>query len=226
MKKWALLLMVLAGCYGIFYKGQAMADKYEHARYAVLQAVDKSVEIRDYPPHLVAEVTVPGSREEAANKGFRQLADFIFGNNTSQQDIAMTAPVTETPAEVGQASSREKIAMTVPVTEQANGQANGKEWVVRFHMPSQYTPDTLPRPKNPNIRITTTQPQRVAAIRFSGGSNQGNLDAHEQKLREVLKDAGQTIAEGTPATYAFYNSPFTLPFLRRNEVLLPLENQP
>ena len=86
---------------------------------------DGAFEIRDYPSLVVAEVTVSGDQKEAANKGFRLLAGYIFGGNKRRQSIAMTSPV-------AQAQTSEKIAMTAPVT-QIQG---GDKWVVRFTMPS------------------------------------------------------------------------------------------
>ena len=112
----------------------------EPAYKAVLK--EGSFEVRDYPPLVVAEVTVSGDQKEAASKGFRLLAGYIFGGNTRRQSIAMTAPV-------AQAQTSEKIAMTAPVTQIQNANA----WVVRFTMPKGYSLDTLPQPNDPQVKL-------------------------------------------------------------------------
>jgi hypothetical protein len=156
---------------------------------------DGDFEIRRYEPMLAAEVTVGGERSAAISQGFRLLADFIFGNNTSKTKIEMTAPVTQQPSE--------KIAMTVPVTQQASG----SEWKVRFIMPAQYTAETLPVPNN-------------KAIRFTGWSSEANLSEHRALLQTWVKSKGLPAAG--PPVAAFYNPPWSLPFLRRNEYLIEL----
>ncbi len=100
-------------------------------------------EVRDYPALVAAEVSVSGDRKDAASKGFRLLAGYIFGGNTRQQSIAMTAPVVQAPA------ASEKIAMTAPVM-QIGG--NGT-WVIRFIMPQGSTLETLPKPNNPAVKL-------------------------------------------------------------------------
>lgn len=169
---------------------------------------DGDFEIRRYEPLLAAEVTVPGERSAAISQGFRLLADFIFGNNTSKTKIEMTAPVTQQPSE--------KIAMTVPVTQQAAG----SEWKVRFIMPAQYTAETLPVPNNKAVRIVAEPAKRFAVIRFSGWSSEANLSEHRDQLVAWVKSKGLPAAG--PPVAAFYNPPWSLPFLRRNEYLIEL----
>ena len=127
----------------------------EPAFRIVLQ--DGAFEVRDYPALVVAEVIVTGEQKEAASKGFRLLAGYIFGGNRRKQSVAMTAPVAQEP-------TSEKIAMTAPVTQT---QTAG-EWVVRFTMPSSYSLETLPEPDDARVRLRVTPPARFAVIRFSG----------------------------------------------------------
>jgi hypothetical protein len=169
---------------------------------------DGDFEIRRYEPLLAAEVTVGGERSAAISQGFRLLADFIFGNNTSKTRIEMTAPVTQQPSE--------KIAMTVPVTQQASG----NEWKVRFIMPAQYTAETLPVPNNTAVRIVAEPPKRFAVIRFSGWSSEANLAEHRDLLVAWVKS--KALPAAGPPVAAFYNPPWSLPFLRRNEYLIEL----
>lgn len=186
--------------------GPAVAVE-EPAFRSVLQ--DGAFEIRDYPALVVAEVTVTGGQKEAASKGFRLLAGYIFGGNRGRQSIAMTAPVTEAPA-------GEKIAMTAPVTQSGSGH----EWVVRFTMPGRYTLETLPQPNDARVHLRATPPTRFAVIRFSGVAQPSDVAAKTAELsawmgRRHLRHAG-------PASLAQYDPPWTLWFMRRNEVMIPV----
>jgi hypothetical protein len=163
-------------------------------------------ELRDYPPLLVAEATVKGAREPAINQGFRVIADYIFGNNIAAEKVAMTAPVTQQSSEV--------VAMTAPVTQQAAGDS----WTVRFIMPAQYTLETLPKPKNPDVLIKQIEGQRVLALRFSGAANDRILKEKTEMLTAEIAKRGLTATAA--ATYAFYDPPWTIGALRRNEVMV------
>lgn len=168
-------------------------------------------ELRDYPALVVAEVTVTGQQKEAANKGFRLLARYIFGANKQRHGIPMTAPVTQ------QATS-EKIAMTAPV---AQTPTTAGQWVVRFTMPSAYTLQTLPVPDDPRVHLRTTAPVRVAVLRFSGLAQPDDVAAKSRELLAEVK-ARHLRAIG-PVSLAQYNPPWTLWFLRRNEVMVDVE---
>lgn len=161
-------------------------------------------------PMIIAEVEMRGEREEAIGEGFRMLADYIFGNNTAQQGIAMTAPV--------QQQNSEKIAMTAPVQQQAQ---NGV-WTISFVMPSEYSIDTLPKPNNEIVTIKEVLPKRYAVIQFSGLNSNENIARQEKQLLQYIEN--NKIKTVGPAKYAFYNPPWTLPFMRRNEIMLELED--
>lgn len=176
-----------------------------------------NIQLRHYPPILVAEVRVSGEREEAINKGFRLLANYIFGNNTattpeSKHTIQMTAPV------IQQAS--QKIAMTAPVSQTSQG----GQWLVRFVMPEKYTMQTIPKPNNPKVKLIQTPPENFAVIRFSGTMSRANLAEHLSVL-ELYIEKHNLQTSGAPI-YAFYNPPWTMPFMRRNEIMLKLESLP
>ena len=179
----------------------------EQARYDVIET-HGAIEIRDYAPMIVAEVSVPGDREKAISDGFRLIADYIFGNNIPSREVAMTAPVIQQPGE--------KIAMTAPVIQQGSERL----WVVRFVMPSAYTMHALPRPKNSEVILREIAGKRFAVIRFSGLARANSLSAHTKELEAfILENNLQTVSE---PTYAFFNPPWTLPFLRRNEVMIEI----
>jgi len=184
-----------------------VANDVETPSYKVV-ASEGQIEIRQYGAMIVAEANVEGERGNAIGNGFRVIADYIFGNNLASKNVAMTAPVTQ--------QSNETIAMTAPVTQQSDGAS----WKVRFVMPSEYTLVTLPQPKNPEVQLIEVPSSRFVAIQFSGFGNQKSLDEHTEQLlgyleREGLRPLGQP-------TYAFYNAPWTLPFMRRNEVMIEI----
>ena len=175
-----------------------------------LKSAQGEFEVRDYPALVAAEVTVGGDRKDAAGRGFRLLAGYIFGGNTRKQSIAMTAPVTQA------AAKSEKIAMTAPVLQTGS---NGS-WVIRFIMPRGSTLATLPQPNNPGVRLVTVPPIRMAVVKFSGLARQDDVDARTAALSRFVK-AQQLQAIGAPSL-AQYDPPWTLWFLRRNEVMIPV----
>ena len=146
---WSALLFL-----GLSITGPVMAQ-IEEPQYKIIMK-DGDFELRDYAPYIVAEVVIEGDRDSAVNAGFRVLAGYIFGGNTSQSKIAMTAPVTQ--------SKGEKIEMTAPVTQTGNGSS----WVIRFMMPQTYTMSTLPKPDDERITLKQIKSRRVAVLKFSG----------------------------------------------------------
>lgn len=207
------LFRFAALAFGSVLSFQVMA--YEEPKYRVIETVG-AIEIREYSPTIVAEVEVEGDRSEAASKGFRALAGYIFGANKSTQKIAMTAPVTQEPLVV----PNEKIAMTAPVTQSRVGVSKSgvdgiERWRVTFTMPSQYTMETLPKPDNASVKLSVQPGEKRATIRFSGFSTVNNLAAHRAQLEAFVKE--RKLQTNSPYTVAFYNDPFTLPWNRRNE---------
>jgi len=167
--------------------------------YVVVESPGGGIEIRDYPSLLIAEVTVPGKRGEAAGTAFRKLTGFIFGGNDTKTSIKMTAPVVQTP--------------------QADGQ-----WVVNFMMPSKFNKDNLPRPNNPDIRIRETEPVRTISLRFNGRTGAKSLaKRHQQILDYAAKAELKTL--GAPY-YAFYDAPMVPGPFRRNEVHIRVKVKP
>ena len=151
---WWLIAVVAVVLLGAALWGPIVSN-VQQPKYQVVES-SGNIEIRDYAPQIVAEAEVAGDRRDAIRKGFRIIADYIFGNNTSAQKVPMTAPVTQ--------QGSEKIAMTAPVTQQGDGNI----WRVRFVMPSSYTIETLPKPNNPAVKLKEIGAKRYAVIRFSG----------------------------------------------------------
>jgi effector-binding domain-containing protein len=184
----------------------------EEATYTVVEK-DNKFEIRDYTPHILAETLVEGNLEEAGNKAFRILFRYISGANRLRKKVDMTAPVSQRP-------QGEKIEMTAPV-----GQRPVQEkWAVSFMMPSSYNPKTLPEPEDPNITLRKVPARRMAAVRYSGFWSEKNYLRYKSELESWIQERGFTVV-GDPI-WARYNSPFTPWFLRRNEILTPIDTHP
>jgi hypothetical protein len=200
-----LALLGLCTVFGVVLAGGAAMAVEEPSFTTVFR--DGAFEIRDYPPSVVAEVTVEGDQKQAAGRGFRLLAGYIFGGNRRRQSIAMTAPVAEIPA--GQ-----KIAMTAPVTQAGN---DGR-WVVRFTMPKSYTLDSLPVPNDPRVHLRRLPASQMVVLRFSGVAGQRDLDEKSKALDGMVKARGLKVVG--PPSLAQYDPPWTLWFMRRNEVMV------
>ncbi len=174
-----------------------------------------SFEVRVYAPTIVAETVVTGSFGDGSSEGFRRLAGYIFGANDGGRKIAMTAPVGAEPA---RGSKGERIAMTAPVGSERT--ADG--WVVTFTMPAALTMKTLPAPDDARVRLREVPARRVAAVRFSGTWGAEKFEAVAKTLAADAKEAGLSPA-GAPPVFARYDPPWTPWFMRRNEVLIPLD---
>ena len=210
MKK-RLLFFSLVGAAVAAAIAQKEADKVELPKYDVVES-HGSIEIRQYEPTVVAEVEIAGTQKEALETGFRILAGYIFGKNQSNQ----TYSAQKTPLTTSVSLKSEKIAMTAPVTAEAHGSI----WKIRFTMPSQYSIDTLPVPKDDRIQLLEIPGELVASLSFTGFANQHDMEKRADELETFLiKNNKKSLGE---PVHAYYNPPWTLPFLRRNEVLIKL----
>lgn len=186
----------------------------EIPEYRVVEQ-EGSFEIRAYSSYLIAETEVEAGFMNAGNIAFGRLFRYISGANTAQAEIAMTAPVE-------QSSQGEKIAMTAPV-EQAK--ADGV-YRVGFVVPRKYNRETVPKPTDPRVSIREVPARTVAVWRYSGRWTEENFREHEQDLRRAVQARGLQAVSGDSAIIARYDAPFIPWFMRRNEVLIPLEKKP
>ena len=193
----------------VIFIGAIDAMAIEEAAYTVV-IKDEKFEIRDYAPHILAETFVEGDFEEAGNKALNVLFGYISGDNRSREKVAMTAPVSQEP-------KGEKIKMTAPV-----GQQRVQErWAVSFMMPASYTLETLPEPEDPKVTLRQVPARRMAAVRYSGFWNEKGYLRYKLELESWINENGLTIV-GDPI-WARYNAPFTPWFMRRNEILIPVD---
>ena len=185
----------------------------EEPKYSVLEKTPP-FELRSYAPMILAEVRVEGDLDDASSQGFRLIAAYIFGQNQVSEKIAMTAPV----AVEEQTVKSAKIAMTAPV----NIESNAGQWTVSFVMPAEYTMDTLPKPLNSKVQLRQIPAVKRAVITFSGFSNHQKVAEKTLELEEWMKTKNLQ-ATGTPK-FARYNPPWTLPFMRRNEIQIDVRD--
>ena len=198
--------LLLGGCSVFGYRGAT-----EEPDFTVVDSIG-NVEVRRYDARLAADTVVQAKDAPAArNAGFKILADYIFGNNQADDKIAMTAPVAQSSDQNADQAS-EKIAMTAPVSQDRT--ADG--WRIRFFLPSKLNLDTAPRPNNDKVTLTTVAPQTYAVLRFSGSRDSAAVQSQTDQLEADLQPSAW---EPTAQPIAwFYDPPWTLSFLRRNEV--------
>jgi len=167
-------------------------------------------EIREYAPKIIAQIEVFGDFDQASSKGFKVLADYIFGNNKSKDGnsrIEMTAPVEMEPLP-------QKIDMTRPVLTEGNDNT----WIVSFIMPNEFTLETLPEPNDKNIKILSIPKEKYAVIVFSGLVRESSYLEKENLLIQFIEE--NKLKTSGEIKIARYNPPWTLPFFRRNELML------
>lgn len=182
----------------------------EQPPYTVAESLGGGVEVRAYGPRLAAETIVAADGTDGAQgQAFRTLAGYIFGANRAEERIAMTAPV-ET------ASGAREIAMTAPVetAESADG------LTMRFFMPAGFTRATLPEPTNERVRLVEVPGATLAVLRFTGRGTPSAVAERQDELKLALAGTPWRVA-GEPVAL-FYDPPWTIPFLRRNEVAIPV----
>ena len=187
----------------------------EEPKFSVITK-EGDFELRQYAPMVIAETFVDGTQDEASSRGFRAIAGYIFGDNKradqNAEKIAMTTPVTIEKQGVSQ-----KIAMTAPVTlEQQGGR-----WRVHFVMPSQYKLADLPKPNSAAVVLREIPARKVVALNFSGFANEDKVLTKSEQLRDWIIARGMS-ADGA-AQLARYDPPWTLPFMRRNEILMDVK---
>ena len=177
------------------------AMSYEEPKFTIIKKTDV-YGVRRYETRTVAEVTYGDE-----DSGFRVLFDYISGANKNIQEIQMTVPVTQS----------KEIDMTAPVTLSENND----QMIMRFFLPSRYSKQNAPKPTDKRVQIIDLPDEYFAVISYSGFASDSNFIKHHEELKAAMERDG-LIATGPPLR-ATYNSPFTPPFLRRNEAMYPLK---
>lgn len=180
------------------------------------------VEVRRYPPSVVVETVAPSQ-----TAAFRRLFEYISGANTTSEEVSMTAPV-ETddgsgdtvsmtaPVET-QDSAGETVSMTAPV--ETEGDEDGVR--MAFFLPDEYDYDSAPRPTNESVRLVERPGRVLATLGFSWWATDGRVARKTDALRSALATADAYQIDGEPALLQ-YEGPWVPPFLRTNEVTIPV----
>lgn len=176
---------------------------------------DGNKEIRQYSGYLVATTWNAGDYAQASNRGFRRLFDYISGRNSGQQTLTMTAPVLQEKTPTGTT-----ITMTAPVLQTQDQQG----WSMSFVMPATYTMTTLPRPLDDTITLHEMPSAHVAVLRYSWGTSAEKITRLGQDLVTWIETQGYEVMSKPRS--ARYDPPFTLPFLRRNEIHVDVRLKP
>ena len=182
----------------IFYTNISMA--LEEPSYSIVKS-NENYEIRKYKDRLAVEVEF-----KSEDSGFQYLFNYISGENTTSEKVSMTVPVTQSA----------KIDMTAPVTQ---SNKDGK-MLMQFFLPSKFTIDTAPTPTNKRVKLVIIEGGYYAIKRYSGRTSDANYKKHLEKLKENLtSDNIETLDDGIKA---IFDGPFTLPIMRRNEVMMKI----
>lgn len=178
----------------------------EQQRYEVIERIGENIEIRQYPTRIVAETTVDASKSDnPRGDAFRIVAAYIFGANKARQKIDMTAPV-----EIA------KPSVTIPMTAPVEVNTANNILIMRFFMPSNYLTNNLPEPSDPRVKLIELEPMTAAVLQFSGSTSDAAVSTRTTELLMAIQNTKWRVSGA--ATAFFYNPPWTLPFLRRNEV--------
>lgn len=182
----------------------------EQQRYEVIEHIGKNIEIRQYPTRIVAETSLDANKSEnPRGDAFRIVAAYIFGANQARQKIDMTAPV-----EIA------KPSVTIPMTAPVEVKTTNNILLMRFFMPSNYSKNDLPEPSDPRVKLIELEPMTAAVLQFSGSTDDEKVSTKAVELITAIGNTKWRVSGA--ATSFFYNPPWTLPFLRRNEVAVPV----
>lgn len=190
---WFALAVLIAG--GGMIVASYVISAVEQPRYEIAAEYLLGIEKRVYSPLLLAQITVKESDADTAmKKGFKALLDYISGNNSTKTKIPMTAPVLRKPT------------------------IDEGYWTIQFIMPRSFTLDTLPHPTNDQIEVVSQAQQTVMALRFSGNASAERIASYTRQLEETIQ-AEKLVTLSQPLA-AFYNPPWVLPFMKRNEIMM------
>jgi hypothetical protein len=204
--KIAIIIIILFSLWILW--GWFSIRSIEQPKFNVIKS-EENYEVREYEEQIIAKTSVKGERKEATNEGFRLIANYIFGNNTVNESIAMTSPV------ISQDS--EAIAMTSPVTSTEETEGT---YTISFIMPSKYTIENIPKPINKDVVLEELAKKTYAVLSFSGYTPEKKVNEKIKDLEEALENDELSISK--QAILSQYNPPWTPWFMRRNEIWIEL----
>jgi SOUL heme-binding protein len=213
------LLLLVTLCTSLLLQGCSIIGvrTTEETPYTVITH-DKNIEIRRYASVMAVETYIAENDfQEATNVAFRRLFNYIAGDNIATNKISMTAPVI---AEPKSPENNQEIAMTSPViaTQRASKESG---WTLKFVLPQTFTANSAPSPTDPLVKLVELPEKTVAAIRYTGLWDNERFDTNSEILNNWLLNNAYTSVSAP--SYAGYDPPWALPFLRRNEVLIEVQ---
>jgi len=208
------LTLTLSAC-SVFGKSSVEIAPYNVIETAQNAPQNTPMELRHYDELVLVSTSmaIEGNPEER-NSAFYRLFNYISGENTAQDKIAMTAPVF---MDEENKTDGTKIPMTAPVFMDDREDKG----MMSFVLPAEYTLDTAPTPNNPDVKLHSMKDYTVAVITFNGRLEKENIDSHLPTLNSWIAEQGYV--QTGPYKIAGYNAPFTLPAMRRNEILIPVQ---
>lgn len=195
------MLQAIPGFFGIRLE--------EEPEYEIIEEVGR-VEIRHYRPALIAQVTVPGDHDHAMDAAFDKLARYIYGGNVQGTQMKMTSPVL-------QQARGEQMHMTSPLRQQASGSG----WTVAFFLANDMAAADAPQPIDPAITLVEEPETVLGSLRYSGNNTEERRREYKEELLETLAGHPRWRVDDE-VTWAQYDQPFAIPFLKRNEAHVAL----
>jgi hypothetical protein len=183
---------------------------FNELKFKVLKT-ENEITLREYRPLVVVETEINGDFDVVSDEGFRRLSEYLDGANKTSKKLAVTAPVSFAIAPT------EKIALVQP---EKTVKTSGDHWRITFNLPSGYTLQTLPYPDDSRVVFREVPEQKIAAFEYSGNWSKFRYEERKKKLLDWVRKNG--MKPTGEVVFARYNPPWVLPFLRRNEVLIPV----
>ncbi len=169
----------------------------ENPKYTILER-NNYFQIRKYNEMTIAKIITVGERYDGLRKGFIPLARYIGAKERDGPKISMTAPVMQQKKE-------------------------NNNWEISFYMPSKFDINQLPISNNNQIKIASTPSKIMAVIAFSGVAKTELLENNLSKLIKWIEEINYKIISGSEPIYSYYNDPSTPGFLRKNEIMIPVQ---
>jgi hypothetical protein len=169
-------------------------NSYKEPQYTVISK-NSNIEIRQYNQYIVAKTSIDKGESEEDNNMFRTLASYIFGGNTKNQSIPMTAPVTT--------------------------YNDGKTYNMIFYMLSVDDSTDLPVPNNSKINLETFTLGKCAVLEFSWFTSESRVKKFKAELSTYLDE--NNLKALSPFMVNRYDPPWRLPFMRRNEIIVKIQ---
>jgi hypothetical protein len=215
MNRRLLLLSVISSLILSSIAIREVMAKYEQPEYKVLES-HENIEIRQYGEQIAVEVVTEGQPKRVLGEGFMILSDYVYGKNIRKRNVDMTdMPEADSDATTAASLYRsENIPKTAPFTAFAS---SGNKWTTRLFMPSSYSLETLPTPDDKRIKAIEIAPEKFAVLKFSGS---GSIESFEKKAIALRKFLAQNKINTIGPELDAYYGPWTVPFLRHNEVMI------